>query len=754
MTTTTRTHRSADSDSAAGGLAVWTGRCARACARRSGRVVAVWAAVLVAAVGSMVLFLGSGLTTQNEFLSPVESWTGYQLLDERLPAQKDTGETIVVRSEGTSVDDPAFRQFVTSLAGEVRATPRVGSVVTGYEAQTPVASADGHATLITFRMTDDETAPSDVDAVVGLVQTADTDPAFEVDVVGTSTVGRDFLQLSNDDLATGELQFGLPAALVVVVLVFGAVVAGLLPVVLALVIIPTSLGIAALVGQGHPLSFFVVNMVTAMALALGIDYSLFVVSRYREERRRGADKIEAIAASGSTAAVAVLFSGTSFTVALLGLLLVPDLVLRSLAAGAIIVGVVAMAAALTLLPALISLMGDRVDSLRVPFLHTASHDEESREGGFWRRVVGAVTRHPLRWLVPSVGVLLMCAAPVLAMNTGNSGLETLPDRTVSKQGLTALQANFPSGNQANPARIVLDGDVASPSAQSAIDFLRQQVEASGDFGPTTLVAAPADRIAVVDVPLRGDSDSDTARAGLTELRDLYIPAAVSGTSLTPYVTGQTAIGADYADLTDRWLPRVIAFTLAITLVLLTIAFRSIVLSFKAILLNLLSVGAAYGLLVLVFQEGVGADLLGVDQVRVIEAWLPVFLFSVLFALSMDYHVFLLSRIRERYAHTHDNVEAITHGISTTARIITGAALIIVVVFAGFAAGDLVMFQQMGFGVAAALLIDATIVRSIVVPASMTLLGRWNWYLPSWLGWLPELQVETPVTHSTVGQPKV
>jgi RND superfamily putative drug exporter len=708
--------------------------------------VAAWATLLAGGIASLALFMGTGLTTQNEFLTSVESWTGYQILTERLPAQKDPGETVVVRSESATVEDPAFRQFVTSLASQVRDTPRVGAVVTGYEAQTPVASADGHATLVTFRMTKDDTAATDVDPVVALVQQADADPTFDVNIIGAATAGRDFMALSNSDLASGELQFGLPAALIVVVLVFGAVVAGLLPVILALVIIPISLGLAALVGQAHPLSFFLLNMVTAMALALGIDYSLFVVSRYREERRRGWDKTEAIAASGSTAAVAVLFSGTSFTVALLGLLLVPDLILRSLAAGAIIVGVVAVTAALTLLPALLSLMGDHVDALRVPFLHSASHEGTGPQGGFWRRVVGAVTRHPVRWLVPSAGLLLACATPLLVMNTGSSGLETLPDHTVTKQGLTALQASFPTDNQANVAKIVVDGDVASTSGRGAINSLRGAIEASGDYGPTRLLAAPAQRIAVVDVPLRGDTDSDTARASLAALRTTYVPAAMGNTSLTAYVTGQTAIDTDYAALTDRWLPRVIAFTLAITLILLTIAFRSVVLSVKAILLNLLSVGAAYGLLVLVFQEGVGAGLLGVDHVRVIEAWLPVFLFSVLFALSMDYHVFLLSRIRERYAQTHDNVEAITHGISTTARIITGAALIIVVVFAGFATGDLVMFQQMGFGVAAALLIDATIVRSIVVPASMTLLGRWNWYLPGWLGWLPELQVETPVTH--------
>ncbi len=736
-----------------GRLARWTGGLARTCATHAGRVVAIWGLMLAGSIASIVAFLGSGLTTQSEFLVEVESWTGYQLLSDRLPEMRSTGETIVVRSEQLSAEEPAFREFVESLAADVRDTPPVGDLVTGYDAARLVVSPDGHATLITLRMTDESTWTSDVAPVVEKVQAADRDPGFSVAIAGTATGGRDFIELSNQDLRTGELQFGLPAALVVVILVFGAVGAGVLPIAMALVIIPVSLGIAALIGQWHPVSFFLVNMVTAMALALGIDYSLFVVSRYREERRRGEEKVDAIARAGSTAAVAVLFSGTAFTVALLGLLLVPDLILRSLAAGSIIVGVVAVAAALTLLPALMSLMGDHVNALRVPFLHTASTDAgESPARGLWPRVVRAVTRHPLVWLAGSVAFLLACAAPLLSMETGTSGIETLPERTVSRQGFDALAKSFPAGSNANLARVVVDGDVGSPQSQEALASLEQRLGSGGDFGPTSLLVVPDERLAVIDVPLPGDANSDAAHHALADLRETYIPTALEGTTLRGYVTGETAIGVDYTGITDLWLPRVIALTLLVTLVLLTLAFRSLVLSVKAILLNLLSVGAAYGLLVLVFQNGVGAELLGVQQVKVIESWLPVFLFSVLFALSMDYHVFLLTRIRERFSESHDNVDAVVHGISTTARIITGAALIIVVVFAGFAAGDLVMFQQMGLGVAVALLIDATIVRSVVVPASMTLLGRWNWYLPRWLAWLPELQLDAPVTHATSPPP--
>ena len=246
---------------------------------------------------------------------------------------------------------------------------------------------------------------------------------------------------------------------------------------------------------------------------------------------------------------------------------------------------------------------------------------------------------------------------------------------------------------------------------------------------------------MISIPLVGDPDHAQARRGLDRLRTDLVPAAFDGTDTSVLVGGTTAENVDYSDVINQWLPIVLAFVLGLSFLLLTLVFRSLVLSATAVVLNLLSVGAAYGLLVLVFQHGVGADLLGFQQVERVEAWVPVFLFSVLFALSMDYHVFLLSRIRERYAQTGDTNEAVVHGIAATGRIITGAALIIVVVFAGFAAGQLVMFQQMGFGVGVALLVDATLIRMVVVPAAMALLGRWNWYLPSWLDWLPELHVE-------------
>jgi putative drug exporter of the RND superfamily len=331
-------------------------------------------------------------------------------------------------------------------------------------------------------------------------------------------------------------------------------------------------------------------------------------------------------------------------------------------------------------------------------------------------------------------VLLALCIPLLDYQTGEAGIRTLPDRFPSKQGFVALEREFGVGT-ADSVEVVVVSDQLSAETHDGIRRLAEEMEANPAFREVETGLHPDRGIAVIEAFPAGDSRDERALAAVRELREEEIPGA------RVLVTGETAEAIDYFALTDRWLPILIAFVLGLSFVLLMVAFRSIVVPAKAILLNLLSVGAAYGTLILVFQKGVGNELLGFQQVDFIEAWVPLFLFAVLFGLSMDYHVFLLSRIRERYLRTRDNNEAVRHAVASTARMITGAALIIIAVFAGFAVGDLVAFQQMGFGVAVALLIDATIIRSVILPASMTLLGELNWYLPRWLGWLPDFHVE-------------
>jgi putative drug exporter of the RND superfamily len=706
-------------------------------ARRPWRVVGSWIAITCLAVVAIGALLGGSLTTEGKPTNNPESERALDALDRAFPPDRRTTVTdiVVVRSERYTVDSPQFESFVQRIAtdSDTRALAQSRTYLT--DASSSLVSDDRHATIVPVAILDDDEAESVVEAV----ERADEAPEFVVTVTGEKTLDHDFNLLSQEDLENGELKFGLPAALIILLLVFGAVVAGLVPLLMAIVSIIVALGFVSLLAQPFELSVFVINMLTGMGLALGIDYSLFVVSRYREERAGGREQFEAIAVSGLTASRAVVFSGTAFVVAMFGMLLVPSSIMRSLAVGAIVVGIVSVVAATTLLPALLGLLGDRVDSLRVPFVGRRVLESSGSESRFWGAIVQRVLRRPGLSLVLSAGLLLVLAAPVLGLNVGTSGVSALPDRFASKQGLLALERDFP-GTTTDPAEIVVS-NASSPGTEQALEALRTRLAADRRFGEGDIRHSADGTVAVLSVPVQGDASGESAVAAVKKLRSDVIPAAFAGTGAEALVGGTTSENIDYFSSVIDPAPYVIALVLLLTFVLLTVVFRSVVVGATAVLLNLLSVGAAYGLLVIVFQYGIGAELLGFQQADTIEAWVPLFLFSVLFGLSMDYQVFLLSRIRERYDQCGDTTEAVTFGVASTARIITGAALIIVAVFAGFARGDLIMFQQMGFGVAVALLLDATIIRSVVLPSAMRLLGDWNWYLPRWLAWVPRLQVE-------------
>ena len=697
-----------------------TQRLAAAAARHPWRAVAAWIIAVVLAFAVIVFFLGDALTGEAEQLNNPESQQAYDLLAKRLPSTPGeyTSDVVVVRSDSVAPRTLRFQAKVREVVSTLRGTPGVVNVI-----DKPTAYSR-RAAVIEVGLADEEAAANVVDVLAG-----QDDDTFDLYVTGEWTVEQDFQKLSEEDLQKGELQFGLPAALIVLLLVFGAVVAGLIPLILALIAIITALGLTALVGIPFDLSIFTVNMLSGMGLALGIDYSLFVVSRFREERSSGRERLDAIKATGSTASRAVLFSGLAFVVAMLGLLLIPNTIFRSLAVGAILVGITAVLGALTLLPAILSLLGDRVNFLRIPLIGRGAERGTGAEGRFWGGIVRGVMRRPVISLVLSAAVMLALAIPVLDFQTGEAGIRTMPDRFPSKQGFTALEQEFGVGTT-DTVQVVVDG----PAARSDVQSLAAKIRANGALRDVD-VNYYADGLAVIEAVPSGDSRDESALAAVRQLRREDVPGA------RVLVTGETAESVDYFALTDQWLPILIAFVLGLSFVLLTIAFRSIVVAGTAILLNLLSVGAAYGVLILVFEKGIGNDLFGFQQVDFIEAWVPLFLFAVLFGLSMDYHVFLLSRIRERYLQTGDSDVAVAHGIGSTARLITGAALIIIAVFGGFAVGDLVAFQQMGFGVAVSLLLDATIIRSVLLPATMKLLGDWNWYLPRWLHWLPDFHVE-------------
>jgi RND superfamily putative drug exporter len=716
-------------------MRISTQAVALASARHPWRVIAAWGVTAVLALGAVGVLLGDALTTEGKPTNNPESDRALEARAQAFPGRSPATDAIIISSERYTADSPQFRALGVRLARELRGIEGVAAVRTR-GGPVSLVSPDRHAALVQLSVADADNA----DALIASVVRADESPDFAVAVTGEKTRESDFNELSQDDLKSGELQFGLPAALIILLLVFGGLVAGLVPLLMAMFSIVVALGLTALVAQGFELSVFVVNMLTGMGLALGIDYALFIVSRYREERGGGRAKLDAISVSGGTASRAVLFSGTAFVIAMFGMFIVPSSIMRSLAVGAILVGAVSVAAALTLLPALLGLLGDRVDALRIPLIGSRATEAANPEGRFWGAIVRRVLRRPGLSLALSVAVLLALAAPIFGMTTGTSGVSALPERFESRQGFSALQHEFPQVTT-EPTAIVVTEGAGRPEARRALTGLRSTLADDPRFGPGRIERSADGETAVLTVPVQGDPSGEDAIAGVRDLRSQIVPGAFVGTDTEVLVGGITAENIDYFDSVIDPAPIVIAFVLGLTFVLLTIVFRSVVIAGLSVALNLLSVGAAFGLLVLVFQQGVGAGLFGFQEVDSIEAWVPLFLFSVLFGLSMDYQVFMLSRIKERYDETRDTGDAVYFGVSSTARIITGAALIIVAVFAGFARGDLIMFQQMGFGVAVALLIDATLIRSVLLPAAMGLLGRWNWYVPSWLEWLPRVRLE-------------
>jgi RND superfamily putative drug exporter len=712
-----------------------TERLARACAARPRLTLAVWGVAVLVALALVATSL-HGLTSNSHVVGQPESTKAEDAVARAFPHQNPNGkgDVVVVASRRYGVRSPQFQAFGNRLAHDLRATGKV------FEIRKVAVSPNGHAVLASVGITSDSGAAQ----VEQVVENANGG-AFQVGITGDHTANHDFGKQSQKDLETGELAFGLPAALIVLVLVFGALVAGLVPVLMAILSIIVALGLVALISLGFTLSVFIVNMLTGMGLALGIDYSLFVVSRYREERGQGLLKEHAIAATGATASRAVLFSGSTFVIALLGMFIVPTSIMRSLALGAILVGIVSVAAALTLLPALLSLVGDRVNSLRVPYLGRNLGRTDTAEGQFWKRIVEGVLRRPALWLTVAVVGMLACAAPIFGLHIGANGVSTLPSNLPSKQGQVLLERSFPVQSPV-PVEIVAVG--GNPSeVRGDLVRLDRRLATSGRFGPGRIQTSSRENVALLTSPMGGDAAGGPAIKAVRDLRAHVIPSIFAGSGAKVYVGGTTAENVDYFDAVTNPTPYVLLFVLGLSFILLTVAFRSIMVALVSVLLNLLSVGAAYGLLTLVFLDGDGASLFGFQHTHVIDAWVPLFLFSVLFGLSMDYQVFLMSRIKERYDASGSTRDAVVGGVSSTARIITGAALIIVVVFAGFAAGKLVMFQQMGFGVAIALLLDATVIRSVVLPSTLALLDRRSWYLPHWLEWLPHVEVEAPATSA-------
>ena len=689
-----------------------------------------------------------GATGLSNGLSSVSS--GAQQLTEALASASsltnhDT-EVVVIHSDDLTVEDPAFEALVTDVRDAIAALPEedIASVTSAYDeglderARDALTSDDGHTTILRVELaTSSSEAANHMDDLYGAVTEANGELGFAVAVTGPGAFSRDSQNLATEDLKRGEA-IGVPVAMVILIFVFGALVAAGLPLVLSVFTIAVGLGLTVLIGMGFELSIFAINVLAAFGLAVGIDYSLFIVSRYREERHAGREKAEAIAAAAGTASNAVLFSGLTVVLALGGMLIVPLSIITSIGLGAICAVLAAVSAALTLLPALLMLVGDRIDALAVPWI--PHHSVRMSSEGWWGRAARRTMRRPVLGLAVSVALLVLLAVPMFSMRTGGFSAATFPESYTSKQGLDILQRDFAAG-MSEPITVVIDGDIADATVRDGLERFIAALDADGRF-TLTGVQTSADRsLAVVQLVQDAESMSEEARSGVLDLRTSLAPQAFRGTPATIHVGGQTATSIDASHVIDGYLWLVVGVVLLLSFVLLLVAFRSVLVAFTAVLMNLLSVAAAFGVLTLVFQEGVGADLLRMTQVSAIESWVPLLMFCVLFGLSMDYQVFLLSRIRERWQATRDSNDAVIFGVQSTAGIITGAALIMIAVFVGLGSGELVILQQLGLGLAVAVLLDAFIVRVLVAPATIALLGDRYWWLPRWLEWLPRVNIE-------------
>jgi RND superfamily putative drug exporter len=499
------------------------------------------------------------------------------------------------------------------------------------------------------------------------------------------------------------------------------------------------MGLTGLFSALIPMDPSVNEVVLLIGLAVGVDYSLFYIRRERDERRAGRAATASLQAAAATSGRAVLVSGVTVMIAMAGMFLSGDKTFMSFAVGTMTVVLVAMIGSLTVLPAILSKLGDRIEFGRIPFLGRRRADRE--EGRVWGAIMRPVMRHPLVSVIAAGGALVVLAIPALQLHTANSGMDALPKSMPALQTFHALQKSFPGGASAASVAIKAPD---TPATQAAIEALKVKALASGEMQePINVDRSPDGRVFRVDIPLAGRGTDAMSNHALATLRDEVVPATIGKLPGAEYgVTGSTANSKDFVDAMKTSAPIVFAFVLGFAFLLLLAAFRSIVVALKAIVLNLLSVAAAYGVLVAVFQWGWGESLLDFNSTGGIAAWLPMFLFVILFGLSMDYHVFILSRVREGFDRGLSTEQAVEQGVRKTAGVVTGAALVMVAVFSVFAILPLLDLKEMGIGLAVAVLIDATLVRGVLLPASMKLLGDKNWYLPNWLGWLPRLDHES------------
>ncbi|MFD8567758.1 MMPL family transporter [Streptomyces sp. NPDC059639] len=661
------------------------------------------------------------------------------------------GETVLVQGKDgqLTATAPEFKRAVADVVKAVEGTGAVTNVRSPYGAQAQTISKDGRTALVQFDMRGDpETASDRVEPVQKAVAgVADDHGSLRIEEIGAASMNKTFDDAFGDDFQRAEYS-AVPVALGILLIAFGALVAALLPVALAVTAIIATMGLMAIVSHFQPMSDTANSVMLLVGLAVGVDYCLFYLRREREERMKGHDAGTALRIAAATSGRAIIVSGVTVCVAMAGMLFTGIAEFQAMGLASLMVVAVAMVGSVTVLPALLSLLGERVEKGRLPFLHPDKRrGGTSAEGGsrFWTRVLGVVLKRPAVSVAVAVCALLAVAAPALGMKTQNLTLDQeFGDSLPIVATYDRVNAAFPGGSE--PAQVIVGAaDINAPAVRTAIaDFRARAVSSGASRGPVEVTVHAAQNVAFIDVPLVGGSDQGKAEKSLALLRDEVRPATLGKVDgVEAPITGQVAGSKDFNDQIVGSVVPVFAFVVVFAFLLMLLSFRSLTVAITSIALNLLSVGAAYGILVAVFQHGWGASLVGAEGVGAIISWLPLFLFVILFGLSMDYHVFVVSRIKEARLQGRTNTDAIRHGVVTTAGVVTSAAVIMVAVFSIFGTLSMQSMKQMGVGLAAAVLIDATVIRGVLLPAVMALLGDRNWYLPRWLHRMPDLTHDEP-----------
>jgi uncharacterized membrane protein YdfJ with MMPL/SSD domain len=723
-----------------GGLA---SRVAHWSAQHRKKAIFGWLAFVVVAIMAGQVVAQNEIHGANMFNG--ESKRAEQTLEDA--GLRPNEEMVIVQSGSRTIKDPAFRTAVEQTSERLARAKYVVNVESPLDGKGSV-SRDGHTALIDFDITGNDLEARDrldpaADAVASVQAGAAKQDDLTVEQFGSVSANKELNETFTSDLAKAET-LSLPLTLLILVIAFGSLVAAGVPLLLAFSAVIAAMSLVAIPSQIFPVDSNVSSVILLIGLAVGVDYSLFYIRREREERAAGREPREALDVAAATSGRAVLISGLTVIVAMAGMFFSGDNTFISFAEGTILVVAIAMVASLTVLPALLAWLGDRIEKGRIPFLGKRRAAGESR---FWAPIIDRVMRRPWLSLVVAGGALLFLAVPALNLKMVVSSTDDLPQDLAVIKTYNKLRDAFPAEGVTADV-VVKAADVRSGEAAAGISLLQRRAESSKDVLKGTEVTYSDDgTVAKIAIPTVGSgSDAKSTRA-LEEIRDETIPATLGGIpGLTVNVTGSAAQSKDFRDqLVDR-LPLIFAFVFALAFVLMLVTFRSIVIPIKAIILNLLSIGAAYGILVRVFQDGRFEGLLGFQSNGGVTSWLPLFLFVILFGLSMDYHVFILSRVREAYEKGMSTPEAVKYGISATAGTVTSAAVVMVVVFSVFITLSFLDFKEMGLGLATAVLIDATVVRGVLLPASMKVLGDWNWYLPKWLEWIPR------VSHEPVVEP--